>query len=198
MIKVILWDVDGTLLDFSAAEKAALRACFSLFGLGECTDGMVARYAAVNVRYWERLERGEISKARVLTGRFEEFFAAQGIAFDKLDAFNDEYQQRLGDTIVFNDDAYALVKGFKGRVKQYAVTNGTLAAQRRKLARSGLGKLFDGVFISDALGVEKPNIEFFEHVFANIVPCEKSEALIVGDSLTSDMRGGNNAGIRCC
>ena len=87
------------------------------------------------------------------------------------------------------------------KIVQYAVTNGTLAAQRRKLAASGLDQLFDGAFISDEIGIEKPNIGFFKHVFDHIPNAnnlKKNEIMIVGDSLTSDMQGGNNAGIVCC
>ena len=84
---------------------------------------------------------------------------------------------------------------------QYAVTNGTLAAQRRKLAASGLDQLLDAAFISDEISIEKPNIGFFEKVFETLSVAgnfDKNEIIIVGDSLTSDMQGGNNAGIVCC
>ena len=76
MIKVILWDIDATLLDFLAAEKAAIRFCFSKYNLGECTDEMLARYSVINKKYWEMLERGEMSKADILENRFREFFAS--------------------------------------------------------------------------------------------------------------------------
>lgn len=198
MIKVILWDVDGTLLDFLAAEKAAVRRCFEIFGIGECTDAMIARYSEINKKYWKRLERGELTKAQALRGRFAEFFSGEGIAFNDIDALNAEYQLRLGDTIVFNPGAYELVSFLQGRVRQYAVTNGTSAAQNRKLSRSGLDKLFDGIFISDNVGFEKPRREFFDCVFAETGGCGRDEIMIVGDSLTSDMLGGNNAGVVCC
>ena len=198
MIKVILWDIDGTLLDFQTAEKEAIRACFEIFKLGECTDEMIARYSVINKGYWERLERKEISKPEVLVGRFQEFFATEGIVTDCAEAFNEEYQWRLGDTICFCDDGYELVKGLKGRVKQYAVTNGTKVAQVKKLNKSGLVDLLDDVFISEDIGVEKPDVKFFEHVWDVIGRYEADEVLIVGDSLTSDMQGGNNAGILCC
>lgn len=198
MIKVILWDIDGTLLNFLKAEHAAIKKCFEIFHLGECTDEMIARYSLINKKYWERLERGEISKREVLEGRFEEFFAKEKISTKYVVDFNKEYQVRLGDTIFFNDGGYELVKSLKGRVKQYAVTNGTKVAQDRKLDKSGLRELLDGVFISEDIGSEKPNVEFFNYVWKQIGKYARDEVMIVGDSLTSDIQGGNNAGIVCC
>lgn len=195
MIRIILWDVDGTLLNFREAERAAVKECFRRFGLGACTDAMVDRYSRINVRYWDRLERGEMTKPQILRGRFREFFAGEGIAFDGIDDFNAEYQVRLGDTICYNDDSLELVRRLRGRVGQYAVTNGTVTAQERKLIRSGLGALMDGVVISDRIGFQKPAAGFFDHVFMNLPPVDRREVLIVGDSLTSDIRGGEDAGI---
>ena len=197
MIKVVLWDIDGTLLSFKLAERAAIRACFEKFGLGELTDEMMAEYSAINASYWKRLELGELTKPQVLRGRFEEFFTAYGLDTSCVDAFNAEYQVRLGETVVFNDNGRELVQRLRGKVKQYAVTNGTLVAQRGKLKNSGLDQLLDDVFISDVVGVEKPGKGFFDAVFAAIGDYEKDEVLIVGDSLTSDIQGGNIAGILC-
>lgn len=198
MIRTILWDVDNTLLDFNAAERAALKTLFAEFGIGECTDAMVARYSAINVSFWQRLERGELTKDRVLLGRFEQFFDEYGIDTSIVPAFNDRYQLTLGDTIVFRDDSFRLVQSLKDRVKQYVVSNGTVVAQTKKLKRSRLGEVMDGVFLSEKLGAEKPSAVFFEKVFAAIRPDDLSEVLIVGDSLTSDIRGGMDAGIKTC
>ena len=198
MIHTVLWDVDGTLLDFDAAERAAIRAMFSEFGLGECTDVMLARYSEINIGLWQRLERGELSKIQVLTGRFEQFFGEYGIRPDIVPEFNAKYQLALGDTIVYCDDSLNVVKALKGKVKQYVVSNGTVAAQTKKLERSKLGELMDGVFLSERLGIEKPNIRFFERVFSEIRPDDLSKVMIIGDSLTSDIRGGMNAGIKTC
>lgn len=198
MIDILLWDVDGTLLDFLAAERNALRACFAAFGLGACTDEMIGRYSVINQQHWRRLERGEITRAQTLYGRFAEFFRKEGIGCRDVDAFNLEYQKRLGDTVVFFDQADRLIASLRGRVRQYAVTNGTREAQMRKLTRSGLDALFDGVFISELVGADKPSVEFFDAVFREIGPVDRARVMIVGDSLTSDIRGGNNAGVRTC
>lgn len=198
MITTILWDVDGTLLDFKASERAAIKSLFLEFGLGDCTEEMLARYSEINVHFWQRLERNEITKQQVLTGRFEQFFGEYGIDTGITESFNDRYQLKLGDTIVYRDDSLNLVRALKGQVKQYVVSNGTVAAQTKKLSRSGLGEWMDGIFLSEQLGVEKPNIGFFEKVFDAIRPGSLSEVMIVGDSLTSDMQGGINAKIRTC
>lgn len=198
MIKVILWDVDGTLLDFKAAEYAAIKKCFEIFDLGECTDEMIGRYSVINRGYWEKLECGEITKPEVLVNRFVDFFETENIKPDCAKEFNEQYQKWLGETVCFCDNSYELMENLKGRVKQYAVTNGTKAAQDRKLSKSGLIDIFDGVFISEVVGCEKPGIKFFEYVWEQIGDYDKKEILIVGDSLTSDIQGGNNAGIMCC
>ncbi len=197
-IKVVLWDIDGTLLNFKAAEKVAIRKCFEVCELGDCTDEMIARYSVINHKYWKKLELGEMSKPDILVGRFREFFEVEGLDVSKAEAFNDEYQVRLGDTICFEDHALDVILALKGKVAQYAVTNGTKVAQTKKLANSGLDLLLDDVFISDVIGVEKPMRGFFDAVWKKIGSFESDEVIIVGDSLTSDMQGGVNEGILTC
>ena len=198
MINTILWDVDGTLLDFIAAEKAAIKTLFKEFNLGECSDEMIRRYSEINKTYWQRLERGEITKQEVLVGRFKEFFASEGLDSSVAEDFNSLYQLRLGDTIVYHDDSLEIIRSLRGRARQYVVSNGTVEAQSKKLHLSGLGELMDGIFLSEHIGIEKPNIEFFDKVFEEIEPADRSSIMIVGDSLTSDIQGGNNAGIITC
>ena len=198
MIKTLLWDIDGTLLDFTKSEEYGIRKCFEKFGLGECTDEMLARYSKINRKYWQMLERAEITKQQVLIERFVEFFESENIDFNNVDEFNDEYQISLGDKSFPCKNAIETVTAFKGKYKQYAVTNGTIIAQQRKLKQSGLINIFDDVFISDEIGYEKPNIQFFNAVQEKIGKFNKNEVMIIGDSLSSDMQGGNNAGILCC
>lgn len=198
MMKVLLWDIDGTLLNFEEAEKNAIGSCFSIFEMGKCSEEMLHTYSKINKQYWQRLERGEVSKKEVLEGRFRDFFSLYEMDITKASVFNEEYQKRLGDTIVFYENGLEVVKELKGKILQYAVTNGTKVAQQRKLKNSGLDLLLDGIFISEDVGIEKPGKEFFSKVFEEVGSYPKEEILIVGDSLTSDIQGGINAGIKTC
>lgn len=198
MFKVVLWDVDATLLNFEKAEEAGIRGCFANYNLGECTDEMLEDYKVINRGYWQMMERGEVEKPVLLVKRFEDFLNAYGLDSDLAAGFNELYQILLGDTVVFYDHALETVQALKGKVLQCAVTNGTKVAQDRKLKNSGLNKEFDHIFISEVVGIEKPNKGFFDAVFAEIGEYAKDEVLIVGDSLTSDIQGGVNAGITTC
>ena len=211
MIKVILWDIDNTLLDFDEAEVAALNKGFEEFELGEFTDEMLKEYMVINKRRWQMLERGEMEKKEVVEGRFVEFFEGRGLPTDIAVDFNNRYQVLLGETICFRDDAYNIVKDLKGKVLQCAASNGTKVAQTGKLKNSGLGELFDLVFISEDVGYEKPAKEFFDKALGDSVALLREtgrlgteealnldEVIIIGDSLTSDIKGGNNAGIKTC
>ena len=198
MIKVILWDIDNTLLDFTAAERISLGRRFTEFGLGECTDEIASDYSAINMRWWEMLERGEKTKREILTGRFREFLAKYGGDPDRAEAFDYAYENGLPETIVFIDGALDVLNALRGRVLQCGVTNGTKFVQERKLVNSGLDRLLDRVFISEDVGFEKPDRRYFNAVFAAIGDFAPGEVMIVGDSLTSDIKGGVNAGIVTC
>ena len=116
MIQAILWDVDATLLDFHAAERTAILKLFRQFHLGECSDAMLQRYAKINRGYWERLEKGELTRDQVLVGRFQEFFEKEGLDVSAAPVFNEAYQQAQGDTIVYCDDSYQIIDSLRGKV----------------------------------------------------------------------------------
>lgn len=198
MIKTILWDVDGTLLDFLASQSSAIKSAYRHFGLGECSDELIEQYSAINLKYWEGLERGEYTKKEVLIGRFEEFLSLHNINSVTPEEFCLYYESRLTDTIVYIDDSLNLLKALSKNYKQYAVTNGAYNVQTEKLFKSGFSKIFDGIFISDEVGFEKPSENFFDYVMTHIDAQSTDEIIIVGDSLTSDIKGGNNMGIKTC
>lgn len=198
MYRYLLWDIDGTVLDFIAAEKAAIKSLFIKYGFGQCSDEMVADYSRINVKYWHKLEKNEMTKPQILEGRFNEFFTLYSIDTKWVAEFNKDYQLALGDTIAFCDDALNILKNQKDKYILVAITNGTAAAQHKKLTNSGLDKIFDYIFISEEVGYEKPNKEFFDEVIKKVGIDSLKNALIIGDSLSSDIRGGINAGIDTC
>lgn len=194
--RALLWDIDGTLLDFLASERDGIRKTFESFGLGECTDEMLAEYSRINIGHWEKLERGECTKQETMVNRFLDFFRLYGIAADA-ESFNDEYQSRLPDTIIFHPHGEETLKSLSGRYLQYCISNGNLPVQRRKLRESGMDRIFDGDFISDEVGFEKPSVEYFRYVL-DAIGQRPEDCLVIGDSLTSDIQGANNSGIPCC
>lgn len=198
MIKYILWDIDSTLLNFELAEKISIENGFKLFKLGQFSEELFKDYKAINRKYWRKLEKGEITKKEVLIGRYQEFFGKYGFDTSICSEFNDYYQNSLASLAVYNEFAEGIVKDFKATYKQFAVTNGTKIAQRGKLKKSGLDQLLDGIFISEEVGFEKPALEFFQKVFYHTKDYEKESYIIIGDSLTSDIQGGKNAGIKTC
>lgn len=197
-MKAILWDIDGTLLDFSKSERYALKTTLEEIGVAQCTEEMTARYAQINLGYWKALERQEVTKEQVFYGRFNDFFREYNIFCEDIPRFNLSYQGHLGEVFFENEHSLELCRKLKGQVRQYIVTNGTAPVQKNKLKLTGLDQMMDGAFISDELGAEKPSMDFFLPVLECLQDVRKEEIMIVGDSLTSDMKGGNNAGIVCC
>lgn len=196
-ITTLLWDVDGTLLDFDYSMRCSLRKCFHTIGQ-PLTEEMIRRYSQINDGYWKRLERGEITKAELLVGRFRDFFAEYGLTGIDEKAFLKEFQEGLGHNYAFVDDALTLLKSLQGRYRQYVVTNGVTATQMNKLKLSGLSEVMDGIFISETIGCAKPSPAFFDYCMEQLEEKNRERILIIGDSMTSDILGGIQAGIKTC
>jgi 2-haloacid dehalogenase len=197
-ICIVFWDVDATLLDFEASEVISLRECLQEYHV-KITDEELAAYRKINRSYWERFERKEIVKQHVYMGRFVDFFALLGVSHIPIIDFNAAYQLAIGRNFVPEDGAFEACDALKKQgCRQYVVSNGSGVAQHAKLSGSGLDKYMEDIFISEEMGSEKPDPHFFALCAHRIKDYDKEHAVIIGDSLTSDMQGGNNAGIRCC
>ena len=198
MIKYILWDIDNTLLNFDLAEKAAMKNGFEKFAIDIKDGNALGTYNSINDKYWKRLEKGEITRHETLHGRFREFFDLYNVNYDEnlIENYNLFFQNELGRNVFFNDGAKETLEILSRKYNQYAVTNGSKIAQKAKLRNSGLDEIFLDAFISEDLKVDKPSKEFFDKVFNKIGSTNKDEYILIGDSLSSDMRGANNAGIK--
>lgn len=195
MIKYLFLDLDDTILDFKKAESIAIRRTMSAFGL-EPTDALAARYSAVNDLHWKALERGEMTRQQVLQGRFVMFFGEQGITVDAA-AVAKTYETFLSQGHWFLPGAEETVKKkLYGRYKLYLASNGTAVVQQGRMTSADLYPYFEESFVSQELGHNKPSKEYFEAAFARIPGFDPAECLMVGDSLTSDILGGKNAGLR--
>lgn len=191
--QVLLFDVDGTLLDFDKAEELGIEGLLTHFGV-PVTEENKETYHVLNKSYWQRLEKGEITRDQVLSLRFEEFFGSFGIAVDGMEV-DGLYRTYLNNCAILIDGAEALLEELKERYALYIVTNGVAATQYKRLAASGLDKYFQGIFVSEEAGCQKPSKEFFEYCFRGMERRDVENMLIIGDSLTSDIRGGNNVNI---
>ena len=192
----LLLDVDGTLLDFKASERAALETTFQRHGY-LLNDSVKETYHAINSALWGRFERGEISREEVIYSRFVELFRALGIDGDGR-AFEDEYQEELGRGAFLLPGAEEVCAYCARFCDLYIVTNGVSRTQYSRLHDSGLDRYMKGIFVSEDAGYQKPMKAYFDYVFARIPGFQAEKTLIVGDSLRSDIRGGNNAGIDTC
>lgn len=193
MIRNVLFDLDDTLFDFHKAEKIALTKTLVHFGI-DPTEETLALYSTINAAHWKRLELGEISREEVKVGRYRELFKTIGVECDPVKA-TAYYESMLTIGHYFMPGAPELLEELYRKYRLYIVSNGTAKVQEGRIGSSGIAKYMDGIFISQILGANKPDKQFFDICFAEIPDFSLSETVIIGDSLSSDIKGGINAGI---
>ena len=196
MIEFLFLDLDDTILDFHKAERVALSKTIADFGV-EPTEHVLHRYHLINKAHWERLERGELTREQVLVGRFRTLFEELGVAVDAADC-TAAYSKNLAIGHYFMPGAEEAVARLSRKYRLFLASNGTASVQHGRLTSANLYRYFEKVFVSQDIGYNKPSIEYFDRCFAQIPDLDRSKAMIVGDSLTSDIRGGINAGIATC
>ena len=194
MIEYLFLDLDDTILDFKKAEYIAIGKTISDFGV-EPTDAVRHRYHEINKWHWEQLELGNLTREEVLVNRF-------GVLFEKLGKVVDaakcakNYEINLSQGHWFLPGAEEAVDRLSKKYRLFLASNGTAAVQKGRMTSANLYRFFETVFVSQEIGYNKPSKEYFDACFAQIPGFDREKAVIVGDSLSSDIRGGINAGIR--
>lgn len=192
----LLFDADDTLLDFKRSEHEAILDAIRYMGLTP-TEEMARVYSAINDAAWKRLERGEITKTALRTLRFSEFCAYYGVSLD-VECFADVYISFLSQKSYLMEGALDVCQALAPTCRLYIITNGMAIVQKGRFDPSPLAPLFCDVFISEQIGAEKPSAAFFDTVAARIPDFDPRSTLVIGDSLTSDIRGGIAAGLDTC
>ena len=196
MFEFLLLDMDDTILDFHKAEYFAIRKTLSAFGI-EPTDETCDLYSRINLSFWKALERKEVSRQELEWGRFDQLFRQLDVQADPV-ACGELYYENLSEGHYFLDGAKEALESLAKQYKVYLVTNGTSQVQARRIADAGLAPIVRGIFISQEMGADKPDPVFFHNAFDRIPDFNPTKALIVGDSLSSDIQGGKNMGIATC
>ena len=194
--KTILLDADDTIFDFDACAREAI---FAAFGNHKypMDEHIFEIYKIINTDLWNQFEQGKITRETVIYSRFGLLFNKMGIEDDGI-AFEDEFQELLGMQHFMIPEAQQIVEYLYKKYDLYIVTNGVTATQLRRFRESGIDQYMKRIFISEETGYQKPMKEYFDYCFERIESFEADKTIIIGDSLSSDMKGGNNAGIATC
>ena len=196
MIEFLLLDLDDTILDFHKAERIAIAKTIRDFGV-EPTEEVLSRYHNINKWHWEQLELGTMTRKEVLEGRFDVLFRELGVTVDAASVAN-SYEKNLAIGHYFLPGAEETVDALHKKYRLFLTSNGTASVQKGRMTSANLYRFFEKVFVSQEVGHNKPAKAYFDAVFAQIPGFDPAKALIVGDSLSSDIRGGINAGIKTC
>ena len=187
--RILLFDADNTLFDFTRAEENAFRRAAGEGGL-VFTDELYRLYSAVNDGLWKRLERREITLDFLKLERFRLLLTETGSP--------DDGERRVADEACLIDGAEELCRSLFGRYRMVLVTNGISRIQRTRYAKSALAPYFEAMFVSEEIGAQKPSPAYFDAVFAALGNPPKEDCLVIGDSLTSDCDGAIAYGLDIC
>jgi len=193
MIRNVLLDLDDTIFDFKACERLALSVALRSFGIAFLPEDL-SDYSLINDGMWKRFEKGEITRGELMIKRFEIFLARYDASVSPTE-FADGYMQALSKTDVLIDGAEDVLRILSEKYDLYAVTNGYERTQMGRIRRSGIDRYFKEIFISERVGAVKPNKDFFDYCAQQIPDFSIEETVLIGDSPTSDIRGGNAYGL---
>ena len=194
MIEFLFLDLDDTILDFHRAERIALSKTIRDFGV-EPTEEVLGRYHVINKWHWEQMELGKMDRPQVLEGRFHMLFRELGIEVNPTDCAR-AYEKNLSIGHYFLPGAEEAVDSLHKKYRLFLASNGTASVQHGRMTSANLYRFFEKVFVSQEIGHNKPSREYFAACFASIEDFDPAKAIMVGDSLSSDIKGGIQAGIR--
>ena len=194
MFEYLFLDLDDTILDFHKAEHIAIGRVMEKFGV-DPTEERRARYSEINKWHWHQLELGSMTRDEVLEGRFEAFFAELGIDVDRY-AVARLYEEYLSQGHWFLPGAEEAVDSLSKKYRLFLASNGTASVQKGRMTSANLYRFFEQVFVSQEIGHNKPSKEYFDICFSRIPGFDPEKAMMVGDSLTSDILGGIRAGMK--
>ena len=193
----IFFDADDTLFDFKRSARFALIQTLSHFQI-KTSQVYFELYESINLEVWMAFERKEITAVELRQIRFEKFLDAIGEFRDPLE-MNGFYLSELAKTDFLIDGARQVIDVLlEKNYRLCLITNGLKEVQRPRIHRANLAHYFESIVVSDEIGVAKPHAGFFEKAFSEIGFPDKKEVLVVGDSLSSDIQGGNNYGLDTC
>ena len=202
MIKAILFDIDNTLLDFDGYVKESLIEGFREFGLGKYSEEVYAVFQRINTELWKRIELGTLTYDELMKIRWNTIFRELGIEYDGV-LFEKYFKGRLFYSAIPVEGAYEILDYLKDKYLLAVASNGPLAQQKNRLKTADMDKYFSYVFVSEEIGFSKPSREFFDYCIKAINeglknPIAPEEIMIVGDSLSSDIRGAIDSKIASC
>ena len=192
----LLFDADNTLFDFDQAERNAHLLLCRAHGLAFSEEGYQL-YHKCNADLWRDFDRGLCTKEYLLVERFRRYLAITGERADP-EALNRDHLRALGEGAMLLPGAEELCRVLSRDHRLYLLTNAVASVQKARFANSAIVPYFQGVFISEEVGVGKPDSAYFDYVFHAVPGLARDNALVIGDSLTSDIQGANNAGLPCC
>lgn len=195
----VWFDADETLFDFSSSEKLAFSKTLAEFGLGKDLSDFYSTYRRESDILWTLLEQGEISKEFLRDERFRRTLATHGVD-ESVSATEVSYRylEVLPETCALMDHALELCKELAQKIKIGIITNGFEQIQRQRLQVSGLEPYIDFLLASEACGVAKPDVRFFEKAAALTSNFSKDKVLVVGDRLETDILGAARFGVDSC